>query len=70
MRYPYGALAMLCFALTYLPTRNACSYPYPRRINAQSNARFLSPSVFLIFYFSFFLISSLSRFLSCFAVPY
>ena len=66
MTYPYGALAMLCFALTYLPTRNACR-TLTRRINAQSNTRFLSPSVFLIFYFSFFL-SDLSPSLSSLSV--
>ena len=49
MTYLYGALAMLCFALTYL---YAMFVVFLFSINARLNSRFLSPFVFHIFYFS------------------
>jgi len=49
MTYPYGAFAMLCFALTYLYAMLVVP-PLLARINARSNTRFLSPFVFHILY--------------------
>ena len=54
MTYPYGALAMLCFALTYLYAMLVVP-PLLARINARSNTRFLSPFVFHILYSFLFL---------------
>lgn len=59
MTDPYGALAMLCFALTHThPIRNTCR-TLACCMNARLNSRFLSPFVFHIFYFLIFPLDSL-----------
>lgn len=60
MTDPYGALAMLCFALTHTHTLYAILVrTLACCMNARLNSRFLSPFVFHIFYFLIFPLDSL-----------